>query len=231
MSDQWRPYDAPGDGSPPPPPPPPPPLPTHRPYGSATYPTYDAGAERRRLRGRIGMLVVGVLVVLGGAGIGITALVVNALDDDSSSSTTTTTTTRTEVHVDGTGNGSGDVDLFSTAATHAMTEALVKETGSPQVLEVILLQVQAVLTVPGEDGPRTLLWDGAALTEGGPGFSARKPFDVGDLDGAVVARLCGEQPAGCTAIAGRPLPSDNGAWLTVASPSGVRFTDLQGDKP
>jgi hypothetical protein len=182
------------------------------------------------LRGRIGLLVAGVLVVLGGAGVGITALVVNALDDDGPTSTTTTTTTsRTEIHVDG--SGDGEVDLFSTAATRAMTEALVQETGSARVLEVILLQLQAVLTVPGEDGARTLLWDGTALTEGGPGFSARKPFDVGELDGSVVARLCGDQPAGCTVIAGRPLPSDHGAWLTVAGPSGVRFTDLQGEKP
>jgi hypothetical protein len=224
VTDQWRPYDAPGDGSSPPPPPPP----THRPYGSATYPTYDAGSERRRVRGRIGMLVVGVLVVLGGAGVGITALVVNALDDDGpSSTTTTTTTTHTEVHVD----GNGEVDLFSTAATNAMTEALVKETGSAKVLEVILLQVQAVLTVPGDEGPRTLLWDGTSLTEGGPGFSARKPFDVGDLDGDVVARLCGVERAACTAIIGRPLPSDNGAWITIAGLDGVQYTDLAGNKP
>lgn len=223
MDDQWRPYDAPAAGTPPPPP-------THHPYGGATYPRYDAAGERRRIRTRIGLLVGGVLLVLGGAGVGITVLVAGALDDDdSASSTTTTTTTHTEVHVDSSGNG--DVDLFTTTATRAMTEALVKETGSPRVLEVILLQVQAVLTVPGEDGPRTLLWDGTTLTEGGPGFSARKPFDVGDLDGAVVARLCGEKPAGCTVIAGRPLPSDNGAWLTVAGPSGVRFADLQGDQP
>lgn len=226
MADQWRPYDAPGDDAAPPPPPPQP----WQYAGGATYPAYDAGSERRRIRARIALLVVGGIMVLGGAAAGIVALVVNALDSDdsaTSTTTTTTTTTRTEVHVDGTGS----VDLFSTAGTEAMTEALVRETGSPRVLEVVLLKVNAVLTVPGDAGPRTLVWDGTSMTAGGPGVSDRKPFDLADLDGAVVGRLCGDQPLTCTAIVGRPRPSDNGAWITIAGLDGVHFTDLQGKKP
>lgn len=230
MSDQWRPYDPPGSGGTPPPPPPPPP--THLPYGSATYAAYDASTERRRLRSRIGLLVVGVIVVLGGAGAGIAALVANALDDDdSTTTTTTTTTTRTEVHSNGTVIGPGGVDLFSTAGTKSMAEAVIEETGSPRVLEVVLLQVNAVITVPGDDGPRTFVWDGSSMTAGGPGVSARKPFDVRELDGAVVGRLCGDEPLACTAIIGRPLPSDNGAWITIAGLDGVHFTDLRGNQP
>jgi len=207
MSDQWRPYDAPGAG----------------------YPAYDPAGERRRVHRRIGVLVVGVLVVLGGAGAGITALVVNALDDDGSTTTTTTTTTttRTEVH----STTTGAVDLFTTAATDAMTAAVVEHTGSARALEVILLQLQAVITVPGDDGPRTLLWDGTSIAEGGPGVSGRKPFDLGDLDGAVVRRLCGTQPLLCTVIAHRPGPGDDGAWLVVTGPSGVRLADLAGQQP
>lgn len=225
MSDQWRQYDAPGDGDAPPPPPPPPP--THRPYGGATYATYDAGSERRRLRTRVGMLVLGAVVVLGGAGAGIAVLVADALDDDGATTTTTTTTTRTEVHSSGTGR----IDLFTTAGTTALAEAVVEETGSARVLEVVLLQVSAVLTVPGDDGPRTLVWDGSSMTPGGPGVSAREPFDVRELDGAVVGGLCGDQPLTCTAIVGRPRPSDNGAWITIAGLDGVRFTDLSGNEP
>ncbi|WGY04167.1 hypothetical protein QI633_10445 [Nocardioides sp. QY071] len=218
MADQWRPYDAPGNDSAPPP--------TPAPYAGGTYPAYDAAGERRRLRRRVGMLVVGALVVLGGAGAGITALVVSALDDDSTTtSTTTTTTTRTEIH----SSGSGDVDLYSTAATRAMAEALVKETGSPKVLEVVLFQAHAVLTVPDGGGARSMLWDGTSLTDAGEVASTRpSAFDLGDLDGAVVRDLCGKQPLRCTAVIGRPRPGDNGAWMTIASPSRVHFTDLQG---
>ncbi|MBM7519978.1 hypothetical protein [Nocardioides nitrophenolicus] len=189
---------------------------------------YDPAGEQRRVRRRIGLLVVGALVVLGGAGAGITALAVNALDDDSTTTTTTTTTTtRTEVH----SSTTGDVDLFTTSATDAMTAAVVEHTGSARALEVILLQLQAVITVPGDDGPRTLLWDGTSITEGGPGVSGRKPFDLGDLDGAVVRRLCGTRPLLCTVIAHRPGPGDDGAWLVVTGPSGVRLADLAGQQP
>ncbi|WGX99175.1 hypothetical protein [Nocardioides sp. L-11A] len=205
--DAWRRYDAPG--------------------GDADYPAYDPAAERRRVRRRAGVLVAGALVVLGGTGAGITALVVNALDGDSgttrSTTTTTITTDRTEITTRG-----GGADLFTTEGTAAMVEALAKESGSTWAYEVVLFQGNAVLTVPGDGGPRTLLWDGVSMTAAAGGVSPRKPFDLADLDGAVLAPLCGNEPASCTVLAGRPLPGTGDAWLTVAGSGGVHLTDLAG---
>ncbi|GAA3518311.1 hypothetical protein [Nocardioides daeguensis] len=210
MTEQWRPYDAPGDDPPP------------APDEATTYPEYDAGGAWRR--GRFGLLV-GAIVLLGGV-----ATVIDAISDNgnatSTTTTTTTTTTHTEIRVDGTGS-----ELFTTAGTTAMTDALVAETGSPQVLEVILFASHALLTVRGDHGSHHLLWDGESMTPAGKAGSARRPFDLGDLDGAVVGRLCGSQPALCTAVVGRPLPGDHGAWITVTAADGVHATDLQGNEP
>jgi hypothetical protein len=203
--EEWRRYDA--------------------PYPSAGYRPYDPGAERSRVRRRVGLLVVGGLVVVGGAGAGIAALVVNALDGDSgpSTSTTTTTTTRTEIR-----GGDGQGQLFSAEGVARMLEALVKETGSPLVHEVAIVPGRAVLTVPGTDGPRTLVWDGRSMTAVPGGASPREPFDLTRLDGAVLARLCGSRPESCAVVAGRPLPGTGNAWLTVAGLDGVHLTDLAG---
>ncbi|MDQ6525272.1 hypothetical protein RB608_16745 [Nocardioides sp. LHD-245] len=212
-SGEWRAYDAspyPGEGR----------------SAYPAYPAYDPATERRRVRRRVGVLVIGALVVLGGTGAGIAALVANALDGDSgttTSTTTTTTTTRTEITT-----RDGGADLFTTEGTAAMVEALAKESGSTWAYEVVLFQGNAVLTVPGDDGPRTLLWDGVSMTAAAGGFSSRKPFDLADLDGAVLAPLCGNEPASCTVLAGRPLPGAGDAWLTVAGTGGVRLTDLAG---
>jgi hypothetical protein len=214
MADQWRSYDgAQGDSD----------------GVEPSYPLYDPGTERSRVRRRIGVLVVGGLVVLGGTGAGITALVVNALDGDSGTTTSTTTTTttsssRTEITI----NGSGTADLFTTKGTAAMVEALAKETGSAEAHEIVLFEDHAVLAVPGPDGPRTLMWDGTSMTAAGGGFSARRPFDAADLDGAVLAPLCGTEPDSCMVVAGRPLPGAGDTWLTVTGPDGVHLTDLAG---
>lgn len=195
MTEQWRPYDAPGDDPP--------------------------------RRGRFGLLVGAIVLV------GVGANVMDAIADNGSATSTTTTTTtttstttHTEIRVGATGT-----DLFTTAGTAAMTDALVEETGSPEVLELVLFVSHALLTVRGDDGPRTLVWDGSSMSAGGPGASLRKPFDLGDLDGAVVARLCGDQPVLCTAVVGRPLPGEHGAWITVAGADGVHVTDLRGNEP
>ena len=146
----------------------------------------------------------------------------------STSGTVSSTDFDIDVQIDDIDIG-GDADMFTSASTDRMAEALIKRTGSPQVLEVVLTQFNAVLTVPGDDGPETLIWDGRSITAGGTGVSARKPFAVTRLDGAVLERLCGDHaPLLCTIIAGRPLPSDHGAWLTVVSDDGVRFTGLDG---
>ncbi|WP_408895749.1 hypothetical protein ACJ5H2_12620 [Nocardioides sp. R1-1] len=213
MTDQWRPYGAPGDDAPP------------------SYPAYEPGRSPEPVRRRLGLLVAVAVVVLGGTAAGVTAWALGSLDgekDTATSSTTTTVTTRidrTEITV------RGGADLFTTDGTHALREALVRETGSAQVHEVVLTQRNAVLTVPGGTGPRTLVWDGRSLTDGGPGRAERRPFDLARLDGAVVGRLCRAEPLACTAVVGHPRPSDRGAWMTVAAVDGVRFTDLRGHQP
>ncbi|GAA1537296.1 hypothetical protein [Nocardioides humi] len=206
MAEEWRRYDAPQGA----------------PYDGATYPAYDAGTERRRVRRRIGVLVAGAVVVLGGAGAGITALVMSAMGGDDDHTSTTTSHTLIQI------GGSGDADLFTTDGTAAMAAALRAETGSTDVHEVVLYQGNAVLMVPGEDDAEVLLWDGEAMTSGGTVRSPRKPFDLTDLDGAVLAALCGTEPQSCTVVAGRPLPGSGGAWLTVAARDGVHLTDLAG---
>lgn len=214
MADQWRPYDAPGDDAPPP------------------YPAYAPGTRPQPERRRLGLLVAGGVLVLGGAAAAGTALALSAVDEDDHARSTTTTTSvttrtqRTEITVRG-----GGVDAFTTDGTRALREALVRETGSALVHEVVLMRSSAVLTIPDDAGPRTLVWDGRSLIPGGPGVSDRRPFDLARLDGAVAGHLCRADPLACTAIVGRPRPGEEGAWLTVAGPDGVHRTDLRGATP
>jgi hypothetical protein len=199
------------------------------PYASGgTFATYDAPAEQRRVRRRIGVLLAGAAVVVGGAGVGVWA-VVEAATDDSPSTSTTRTVTDTEVKVEV--NGSGSVNLFTTAGTADLASALREERGSTQVLEVVLFHHNAVVTVADKDAPggaRIYQWDGD-LTAVSESVAVRKPFDLLDLEGDVLADLCGDDPNQCTVVAGRPLPGDDGAWLTVVGSGGPQRTDLRGN--
>lgn len=207
------------------------PTPTS-PYSNAgTFTTYNAPAERRRVRRRIGLLLAGATVVVGGAGAGVWAVVEAVTDSDRPTTTTTTrTVTESEVEVEVEVSGSGTVELFTTAGVADLAAALREETGSTRVFEVAMFRSTAVVTVPDKDAPdgaRVYQWDGTltSLTES---MSVRKPFDFTEVKGNVLARLCGGVLETCTVVVGRPFAGDR-AWLTVVGSGGGKRTDLSGN--
>ncbi len=115
-----------------------------------------------------------------------------------------------------------------------LVEALRAETGSTEVLEVVLFPRWAVITVAGAAGPdrapgaaRVLKWDGT-MTDAGTSFSQRGAFDLRELDGPVLADLCDGNTTTCTVVAGRPAGRDQ-AWLTVTTGAEALRTDLSGN--
>ncbi|WP_182376772.1 hypothetical protein [Nocardioides sp. WS12] len=206
------------------------PTPTS-PYSNAgTFTTYNAPAERRRVRRRIGLLLAGAAVVVGGAGAGVWAVVEAVNDSDRPTTTTTTTRTVTESEAEVQVSGSGTVELFTTAGVADLAAALREETGSTRVFEVAMFRNIAVVTVPDKDAPdgaRVYQWDGTltSLTES---MSVRKPFDFTEVKGNVLARLCGGVLETCTVVIGRPFAGDR-AWLTVVGSGGGKRTDLSGN--
>lgn len=201
---------------------------------TGSFPVYDRATEKRRVRRRVGLLLGSAATVLVGIGAGVWGIVAVATDHDGGS----TTTTHTVIDVDVSGSTtstttttvSGGVDLFTEAGMADLVAAVQAETGSSEALEVTLFPRWAVVTVPaGQGRARALKWTGT-LTAVGPSASPREPFDLRELEGRVLARLCGDDTTTCTVLAGHPLTPGEG-WLTVTSAArdGVQRTDLAGN--
>lgn len=197
------------------------------------FPVYDRATEKRRVRRRVGLLLGSAAAVLVGVGAGVWGVVAVATHDDGDTSTThgvieadvsgsTTSTTTTTI--------SGGVDLFTEAGMTDLVAAVRAETGSTEALEVTMFPRWAVVTVPAAGGrARVLKWDGT-LTAVGPSSSPREPFDLRELEGSVLARLCGDDTTTCTVLAGRPLAPGE-SWLTITNgeQGAVQRTDLAGN--
>lgn len=209
------------------------------PRGTSPYPpagtiaTYDPTTEKRRVRRRAGLLLGGAATVLVGVGAGIWGVVAVATHHDGDTSTThgvidaevsgsTTSTTTTTIV--------GGVDLFTEAGMTDLVAAVRAETGSTEALEVTMFPRWAVVTVPAAGGrARVLKWDGT-LTAVGPSHSPREPFDLRELEGSVLARLCGDNTTTCTVLASHPLTPGE-SWLTTTNGerAGILRTDLAGN--
>jgi hypothetical protein len=217
---EWRPYGAPGE----------PPV---SPYASdAHFTPYDTRSQQRRTRTRAGALLLGFAGTVVGLGAGGWALM-SALGSDEPAASSTTVISDTDIRSESetwTSTGS-DVDLFTDQGMAELASAIEAATGSTDVLQAVVFRGNAVVTVPAVDGrgePRVYRWDGR-LTPAGTSIAVNEPFELLTLRGSVLGELCGADPTACTVVAARPLPSDGGAWLKVASPSGAHLTDLQGN--
>lgn len=205
------------------------------PYPTAgTFPIYDRTTEKRRVRRRVGLLLGSAATVLVGIGAGIWGVVAVATDHDGDASTSTSVVVR-DVEVSGsttstTTTTSSGVDLFTEDGMADLVEAVRAETGSTEVLEVTMFPRWAVVTVAAEGGrARLLKWNGT-LTVVGPSASPRRPFDLRELEGSVLDRLCGDNTTTCTVMAGHPLTAGE-SWLTVTNGArdSVQRTDLAGN--
>ncbi|KRB73208.1 hypothetical protein ASE01_20845 [Nocardioides sp. Root190] len=198
-----------------------------------TFTPYDARGQQRRTRTRAGGLLLGFAGIVVGLGVGGWAVMSALGGGDEAGTSTTTVITDTDIRSDTdtwTSTGS-DVDLFTNQGMADLAFAIEEATGSTDVLQAVVFQGNAVVTVPAEDArsqPRVFQWNGQ-LTPAGTTMVPNEPFDLLDLEGGVLGELCGPEPLACTAVAARPLPTDRGVWLKVASPSGARLTDLRGN--
>lgn len=205
------------------------------PYPPAgTFPVYDRATEKRRVRRRVGLLLGSVATVLVGVGAGVWGVVAVVTGDDGQTTTQTTLPLRdvkieTSTSTTTTTTSSG-VDLFTDDGMADLVAAVQAETGSAEALEVTMFPRWAVVTVPARGGSaRLLMWNGT-LTALGPTSSPRDPFDLRELEGRVLAQLCGDNTTTCTVIAGRPRAAGEG-WLMITNGArdGVQRTDLAGN--
>lgn len=121
------------------------------------------------------------------------------------------------------GDEGGSASAQRPAGFQDLIEALEEERGNTQVFTAVIYPEYAVVeavVAEGDDKYDSYRWDGE-LVETSHGTSPFQPFDLADVDPAVLEGLCGpvvemvgEVEGDCYLIVRAPSP-DSGAWISA----------------